>query len=142
MSDRSVLIIGFDGGTWTVLKPAMERGHMPFLKSLVDTGASGILESTIPAITPAAWGTFQTGRNPGANGVFSFSYWDRKSKNYLPINSTNLQQTIWQTVSKADKRVVSLNVPMTYPPQPVNGYVVSGILAPSLESSFTYPAEF
>lgn len=142
MNNRKVLIIGIDGGTWTVLKPAIEKGYMPFLKYLADEGASGILESTIPAITPAAWGTFQTGRNPGANGVFNFSYWDRKSKKYLPINSTNLQQTIWRTVSKAGKQVVSLNVPMTYPPQPVSGHVVSGILAPSLESSFTYPAEF
>ena len=142
MKPRKVLIVGIDGGTWTVLKPAMEQGYMPLLKSLVDEGASGILESTIPAITPAAWGTFQTGRNPGANGVFNFSYWDRKSKKYLPINSTNLQQTIWRTVSETGRQVVTLNVPMTYPPQPVNGYVVSGILAPSLESSFTYPAEF
>jgi predicted AlkP superfamily phosphohydrolase/phosphomutase len=136
------LIVGLDGGTWTVLRPAMEEGYMPFLKSLVDEGASGVLESTTPAITPAAWGTFQTGRNPGANGVYNFSYWDRKSKSYLPIDSTNLQQTIWQIVSKAGRQVVALNVPMTYPPQPVNGHIVSGILTPSLESPFTYPVEF
>jgi predicted AlkP superfamily phosphohydrolase/phosphomutase len=142
LSDRRVLIIGIDGGTWTVLKPAIDKGHMPFLKSLVDSGVSGILESTLPAITPAAWGTFQTGRNPGANGVYGFTWWDRESKNYLLVNSTSLQPTIWQILSKAGKRVVSLNVPMTYPPQPVNGYVVSGIDTPSLDSLFTYPAEF
>jgi predicted AlkP superfamily phosphohydrolase/phosphomutase len=139
---RKILIIGLDGGTWTVLKPAMEQGHMPFVKSLVDEGASGTLESTIPAITPAAWGTFQTGRNPGANGVYEFSCFDRQAKKFSPVNSTHLQKTLWQILSDAGKQVVSLNVPMTYPPQRVNGYVVSGILTPSLASSFTHPPEF
>ena len=139
---RKVLIIGIDGGTWTVLKPAMEQGYMPFLKSLVDNGASGILESTIPAITPAAWGTFQTGRNPGANGVYGFSCFDRQTKKFSPVNSTYLQKTLWQILSDAGRQVISLNVPMTYPPQPVNGYVISGILTPSIGSNFTYPKEF
>lgn len=141
MSKR-VLIIGLDGGSWTILKPAIEQGYMPFLKSLIDSGCSGILESTIPAITPAAWGTFQTGRNPGANGVYSFSYWDRTTKKFTLVNSTNLKQTIWQMLAKAGKRTVALNVPMTYPPQPVNGYTISGILTPSTQSNFTYPPEF
>jgi predicted AlkP superfamily phosphohydrolase/phosphomutase len=142
LNNRKILIIGIDGGTWTVLKPAMELGYMPFLKRLCDNGASGILESTIPAITPAAWGTFLTGRNPGANGVYEFSCFDRQTKKFSPVNSTCLQKTLWQILSDAGKQVVSLNVPMTYPPQPVNGYVVSCILTPSLASSFTYPPEF
>jgi predicted AlkP superfamily phosphohydrolase/phosphomutase len=142
LKERKVLLFGFDGGTWAVLHPAMEQGYMPFLKSLVENGSSGILESTIPAITPAAWGTFLTGRNPGANGVYEFSCFDRQTKTFSPVNSTCLQKTLWQILSDAGKRVVSLNVPMTYPPQPVNGYVVSCILTPSLASAFTYPPEF
>jgi len=50
--NRRVLIIGIDGGTWRVPRPAMEQGYTPRLKEVVDTGASGILKSTIPAITP------------------------------------------------------------------------------------------
>ena len=51
---RRVLIIGVDGGTWSVLGPAMEAGCMPCLKELLAGGAGGTLESTLPAITPAA----------------------------------------------------------------------------------------
>jgi predicted AlkP superfamily phosphohydrolase/phosphomutase len=142
VENRKVMIIGLDGGTWTVLRPAMEQGYMPFLKRLCNNGVSGVLESTIPAITPAAWGTFLTGRNPGANGVYEFSCFDRQTKTFSPVNSTCLQKTLWQILSDVGKRVVSLNVPMTYPPQPVNGYVVSCILTPSLASAFTYPPEF
>lgn len=139
-NEQSILIIGVDGGTWTILKPAMEHGYMPFLKSMVDKGASGILESTIPAITPAAWGTFQTGMNPGENGVHDFFQWDKRQKKTSIVNSENLRETIWEIASRTGKRVGVINVPMTYPPKPVNGYVIGGLLTPSLESEFTYPA--
>lgn len=139
MARRKVLIIGIDGGTWKLLKPAMDKGYMPYLKSLVEEGASGILESTKPAITPAAWGSFQTGVNPGKNGVFDFVIWDKKQKKPKLVNSSFLQKTIWEIASAAGKRVGVVNVPMTYPPRPVNGYMVTGILTPSLDSNFTYP---
>jgi len=141
MANRKVLIIGIDGGTWKVLKPAIEQGYMPCLKEMVERGASGVLISTIPAITPAAWGTFQTGVNPGANGVFDFSYWDKKQKRIRYVSSNSLQETIWQSASNYGKKVGVLNVPMTYPPYEVNGYMVTGILTPSIDSEFTYPAE-
>lgn len=138
---HKVLILGIDGGTWSALHPAMERGYMPFLKRLVDTGASGILESTIPAITPAAWGSFQTGMNPGDHGVFDFYRWDKTLKTLCLVQSHNLSLTMWDIAGRHGKKVGILNVPMTYPPKPVNGYLVSGILTPSLESDFTYPPQ-
>ena len=95
--NRKILIIGIDGGTWTVLTPAINQGFMPYLKSLVDSGASGILQSTIPAITPAAWGSFQTGVNPGVNGVFDFAYWD-KSENKAHYVSPGLKKKIISTI--------------------------------------------
>ena len=137
---HKVLIIGIDGGTWTVLQPALERGYMPFLKTLADSGASGVLKSTIPAITPAAWGSFQTGMNPGDNGVFDFYRWDKNRKTHHVVSSRDLALTIWDMAGRQGKKVGLLNVPMTYPPKPVNGYMITGIMTPSLDSPFTYPA--
>ena len=138
---RRILIIGIDGGTWRILQPAMEQGYMPHLKSLVDSGASGILESTIPAITPAAWSSFQTGMNPGETGVMDFYRWDKKQRQGTIVNSNSLPQTIWEYAGKAGKRVGVLNVPMTFPPRGINGYMITGLLTPGLGSQFTYPAE-
>ena len=61
---EKVLILGLDGATFDVLRPLMDAGRMPHLKRLVDGGASGVLRSTVPPITPAAWTTFMTGRSP------------------------------------------------------------------------------
>lgn len=135
------MIFGIDGGTWTVLKMAMEGGYMPFLKELVDSGASGILESTMPAITPAAWGSFQTGTNCGKTGVFDFAYWDKFSKKPHYVSSETLPVTIWEMASTVGKRVGVVNVPMTYPPRKINGCVITGIMTPSLKSDFTFPQE-
>jgi predicted AlkP superfamily phosphohydrolase/phosphomutase len=137
--NKKVLIIGLDSGTWDILTPAMDQGFMPNLKNLVDTGASGILKSTMPAITPAAWSCFQTGVNPGQNGVFNFSYWDKHLKTQKFVNSNSLATTIWDTASNIGKRVGLVNVPMTYPPYKINGCMVTGILTPSIKSDFTYP---
>lgn len=136
---RRVLIIGIDGGTWTVLEPAIAGGYMPTLGRLCREGARGNLHSTIPAITPAAWSTFQTGCNPGAHGVLDFSWLDRNTRKLNFVSSRNLRDTLWNRLSRSGYRIGVINVPMTYPPQPVNGYILSGILTPSLQSEFTYP---
>jgi predicted AlkP superfamily phosphohydrolase/phosphomutase len=140
MDERKILIIGLDGGTWDILHSAMDFGYMPFLKSLLNDGISGVLKSTMPPITPAAWGSFQTGLNPGKHGVFDFGVWDKRTKKLRIISSNYLPKTIWEILSENDKRVGVINVPMTYPPRKVNGCMVSdGLLTPSLESDFTYP---
>ncbi|MHC4185139.1 MAG: alkaline phosphatase family protein, partial [Planctomycetota bacterium] len=119
---RRVLIIGIDGGTWTILEPAIEQGHMPYLRSLRQAGSYGILQSTIPAITPAAWAAFQTGMNPGKTGVFDFCYWDIKQRRKRYVSSLSLERTIWERASQQGKRVAIINVPVTYPPKTINGY--------------------
>ncbi len=141
-NNNKVIIFGLDGCNWKILTPAIEKGYMPFLKSLVDNGSSGILKSTIPAITPAAWGSFLTGVKPEKNNVFNFSYWDKKTKQSHFVNSTHLQKTFAQIASNHNKNVSLINVPMTYPPQEINGYVVSGILTPSTNIDFTFPKDF
>ena len=55
ISRTKVLVVGLDGGNWTGLTPLLEAGIMPNLKSLIEGGSSGILESTIPPATAPAW---------------------------------------------------------------------------------------
>lgn len=135
-----ILIIGIDGASWGILKPAADEGYMPHLKDLIECGASGVLMSTKPAITPAAWASFQTGVNPGKTGIFDFTIVDRPARKFRLINSTMLPKTVWEIASENGKRLTIINVPLTYPPPSINGYVVSGIFTPSMKANFTYPA--
>lgn len=137
-----VLIIGLDGATFDVLDPMMETGRMPALRRFIDAGVAGILHSTKPPITPAAWTTFMTGKGPGRHGIVDFEKYDVRS-NELTFNSTYeiREKTLWEHLSDKGLRVGSINVPMTYPPRPVNGFMISGFETPSIEAEFTYPRE-
>ena len=138
-----VLIIGLDGATFDVLNPMIDAGRMPNLKALIDRGASGILESTKPPITPAAWTTFMSGKSPGTHGVIDFERYDVHTGR-LSFNTTLSiahVRTIWQILSDKGFKVGAVNVPMTYPPPAVNGFVITGFETPSTDVEFTYPAE-
>ncbi len=139
---RRVLIIGLDGATFDVLGPMIERGRMPNLAAIIREGASGVLNSTQPPITPAAWTTFMTGKGPGRHGIVDFERYDIRT-NRLTFNSTMeiREKTFWDILSEKGFRVGSINLPMTYPPKRVNGFMISGFDAPSMEAEFTFPRD-
>lgn len=141
LADR-LLIIGLDGATFDVLDPLMAAGRMPHLKRFIERGTAGILNSTKPPITPAAWTTFMTGKGPGQHGIVDFEKYDVLNHK-LTFNSTweIKEKTLWELLSDKGLRVGSINVPMTYPPKPVNGFMISGFETPSIEADFTYPRE-
>lgn len=139
---KRVLVVGLDGATFDIIKPLMNQGRMPNLERLIETGTSGILESTKPPITPAAWTTFMTGKGPGRHGIVDFEKYDVRT-NQLTFNSTYeiREKTIWEILSEKGFRVGSVNVPMTYPPRKVNGFMISGFETPSTDTEFTWPPE-
>ena len=140
---RRVLIIGLDGATFDVLNPLMAGGRLPRLEAFVEGGTSGVLRSTVPPITPAAWTTCLTGKHPGTHGIIDFERYDVRT-NALAFNTTRCLdkvRSIWQILGERGLKVGSVNVPMTYPPAAVNGFLISGFETPSIEADFTYPRE-
>ena len=140
-SFSKVLLVGLDGATFDVLNPLLDEGVMPELKALIETGVSGPLESTKPPITPAAWTTFMTGKGPGRHGIIDFLRYD-PAQHALSLNNNQKvsQKTIWEILGEKDYKVGSINVPMTFPPVPVNGFMISGFDTPPGQD-FTYPKE-
>lgn len=140
---KRVLVIGLDGATFDVLKPLIEDKKLPNLKNLIENGCYGNLLSTLPIHSGPAWTSFMTGKNPGKHGVFGF-FKPNKNNTYRGevINSWDIKtETIFHILSKANKIVGSVNLPLTYPPFEVNGFIVScGLLTPSNDENFTSPA--
>ncbi|MCA9979030.1 MAG: alkaline phosphatase family protein, partial [Anaerolineales bacterium] len=144
MMTPKVLAIGLDGGTYDLLLPLVEQGIMPHMAKFLQQGSWGRLESTIPPFTGTAWSTFATGLNPGQHGILSFQKHDRF--NYYEqivdfVDANQLHNPFWHTLGEAGKRVVIVNVPVTYPPRPVNGMMITGMMTPKNASQFTYPRE-
>jgi predicted AlkP superfamily phosphohydrolase/phosphomutase len=115
---------------------------MPYLYSLQQAGASGVLRSTLPPITPPAWASFQTGVLPGGHGIYGFQQIERSQDHWelkLVDASSMRARPFWHYLE--GQRVGIVNLPMTYPPAPVPGFLVTGFPTPSRHASFTFPSE-
>jgi predicted AlkP superfamily phosphohydrolase/phosphomutase len=140
-TELEVIAIGIDGASWQVLNLMMKAGAMPNFARVVDTGVSGNLTSTIPPISAPAWTSFMTGKNPGKHGIFLWA--EALNQQFVPVNARKIDgKTLWQLLGEGGKRVGVFNMPMTYPlpSYPINGFMITGSLTPSIESEFTYPA--
>lgn len=137
-----VLVIGLDGATFDLITPWVQQGLLPNVSRFMAEGCHAELRSIYNATSPLAWSTIVTGYNPGKHGIFYFTEKRRDSYGIRYINASfRKQKTIWKLLSESGKRVGVVNVPMTYPPEAVNGVMISGIDTPSTHNCFTYPPE-
>jgi len=124
-----MLVVGLDGATFDLIRPWAAAGHLPTLARLMEEGVHGELRSTLPPVTSPAWPSFMTGMNPGKHGVFDFIR--SRPGGFDMVNASYIAaKTLWQILSEAGRRVGVIAVPVTYPPSPVNGFMISGILSP------------
>ncbi len=137
-----VTIIGLDGASWTLFDPLIKSGDLPNLRKLVDTGASGVLMSTIPPVTASAWSSFYTGRTPGRHGVFDFRRrMGSESTNREWITSGNIGgPKIWEIVNAQGKNAGLINLPLTFPPVEMNGYMIGGMPVPPTRDDIGWPS--
>lgn len=134
-----VAVIGLDGATFDLLAPWMEEGLLPNLKKMRDEGYSSPLQSVIPPLSAPAWTTAITGVNPAKHGVFDFELVDRRR--FLPVPATSLDRkakAVWEYMTDSKRRSVVISVPVTTPPDPIEGVMISGF--PHLfQSGYTWP---
>lgn len=135
-----IVVIGLDGATFDLIKPWAEEGHLPVLQSILKAGAHGTLRSTVPPMTAPAWTSFATGCNPGKHRLYDWIAREPDSYRFTPVTALDgTAPPLYTLLSDYGRKVVALNVPMTYPPVPVNGVMVSGMPTPSTDVTFTYP---
>lgn len=119
-----IFILGLDGATFDLISPFIEQGHLPNLKKIMEKGMSGTLKSILPFASIPAWPSFYSGMNPGKLG-FYYHMKDIVGQYEKEIVQINTKISIWGEFSKYKKTVGVFNVPGTYPPKPVNGFMVS-----------------
>lgn len=133
-----VIVIGLDGGTLPLIETWVQKGELPAFSRIMEKGAYGNLRSTTPYYSAPAWVSLVTGCQPGKHGIYDFFRTDVFSKKII---SSRYRRTpaIWNILTDAGKQSIIVNVPGTYPPEKINGVMITGLLTPSPDSSFTYP---
>jgi predicted AlkP superfamily phosphohydrolase/phosphomutase len=136
-----VLVIGLDSATLDLVEPWAKQGKLPALAKLMADGMYGPLRSVMPVLSSAAWSSFMTGVNPGKHSIYDFMRRDPGTYRLrLVRREHNQAPSLWRLLSQEGKRVGVINVPMTYSPEEVNGFLVSGLGTPEFKP-FTFPPE-
>jgi predicted AlkP superfamily phosphohydrolase/phosphomutase len=129
-----VLLVGIDGATLRIAGPMLAEGRLPHLASLAREGVSGPLRSAIPISSPRIWNTIVTGKTPEKHGITDFARKDAEGQQHLFLSSDRRAHALWNIASDAGLSVGVVNFWNTYPPERVNGVMVSDhLLAKQVE---------
>jgi len=127
-----------------VINPLIKSGRLPNLARVVREGASGTLLSMEPSASPSLWTTIATGVGPDRHGIHNFvvpvggeaalhgpveeeGAWGRAS--VRPVTSTMRRApAFWNILGRYDRRVGVVGWLVTWPAEPVNGFIVSTYL--------------
>jgi predicted AlkP superfamily phosphohydrolase/phosphomutase len=140
---QRVLLLGLDCASPHLIFDQF-TDELPTLRSLMQRGTWGELESSIPCITVPAWASMTSSRDPGVLGIYGFR--NRADWSYDALTTANssavTQPRVWDIIGDAGKSSLIMNVPQTYPVKPINGHLLSCFLTPNTGAQFAYPAIF
>lgn len=122
-----VLMVALDAAEPRLIEQWIADGVLPNLERLRARGGYGRLASTADWLAGSPWPTFYTGTLPAEHGLYDFLQWRaehmalaRPGPDWLPL------RPFWRDVSEAGRRVLVIDVPMTFPPEPLGGVEISG----------------
>lgn len=131
-----IVFIGLDGVPYGLIRDLTDRGLMPNIKRVRDSGTFKVLQSSIPEISNVSWSSIITGKNPGEHGIYGFT--DLIPNTYtmrFPSYKDLQAKPFWHK-----KKSVIINVPATYPVSEMKGIIISGFVSPDLDRA-VYPRE-
>lgn len=148
---KKAIVIGLDGLEPTIVEAMLERGELPNLARIRQSGCYSRLRTTYPAQTPVAWSSFATGTNPGGHGIFDFiardpatylpdaalSRFERPKSAFAAPQVVNQRKGVplWQTLSEAGVASLVLRCPCTFPPDQFHGRILAGVGVPDLRGA-------
>ena len=100
-----VLLIGWDAADWDVINPLMDRGEMPNLESLVNTGVMGNLSTLYPELSPMLWTSIATGKRAFKHGIHGFTEPDPLGNGVRPVtNLSRKTKALWNILCQNGKK--------------------------------------
>jgi predicted AlkP superfamily phosphohydrolase/phosphomutase len=132
---KKIVVLGIDGVPYSFLKEGILNGKFPNIEKICEEGV-GLKQynSVYPTVSSVAWTSYMTGKNPGEHSIYGFV--DRDCSPFrlkIPLGSDRTAKTLWKEASEKGKKVLVMNVPVTYPPEEVNGILISGFLTTSVQ---------
>jgi predicted AlkP superfamily phosphohydrolase/phosphomutase len=136
-----VCVIGLDGVPYSMIRNLAQKGVMPTIDKLIQSGHLHKMKASLPEISSVSWTNFMTGTNPGTHGIFGFTdlkenTYDLRFPNFLDVKT----DTFWDKLGEMKKMSVVINQPSTYPARKINGILISGFVAIEMAKAVSPPA--
>lgn len=157
---RRVIVLGLDGLDPCLARAAMREGRLPNLRRLKETGGFRPLATVIPSMSPVAWSSFATGAGAGKHNIFDFLSRDprthlpqlsssrvspprrslRLGRLTLPLGRPRVEllrrsKAFWRVLGENGVKASVLRVPVTFPPEKVDGRMLSAMCVPDLRGT-------
>ncbi len=159
---KKMLILGIDGMDPQITRRLMLAGKLPHLAKLANNGTFTNLGTTIPPQSPVAWGSFATGTDPGAFGIFEFLHRNPKTyypqfsmsdtipaSNFLPLGKYRIPlssakyvnklkgKPFWDYLEQHDVAATVFKIPVNFPTDESSQQrMMSGMGTPSLRGGY------
>ena len=138
---KKLLIIGIDGASFDVINPMIKERKLPTIAKLMEEGVSFEIFSSRPSVTCTAWPSLVTGKNPGNHGIIDWHYYRSNYTEHFHNGKDIKGKRFWDYLGDEGIKNAIINVPITYPPYKINGYMISGFPSVGEQVQFTYPKE-
>lgn len=160
-SGRRVIVLGFDGMDYELVRQLMEAGRLPAFARLARDGAFSPLETTVPPQSPVAWSTFITGLDPGGHGIFDFLHRNpdtmapyfstaeasaaertlKVGRWQVPLAGGSIEllrhgQPFWEVLEARGIETTIVRMPANFPPSGTATRELSGMGTPDLIGSY------
>src|ERR1051326_3442509 len=134
-----LLVIGWDGASWEQVHPLLDRGRLPNLLRLVESGSSGTLTGLAPALEPIVWTTLAPGGFAEEHGVLAPLEIRPDRGGVQPAGRRSWRApSFWEILSAAGLRTAIVNWPATNPATQWPGIVVDERFATPTAADFAH----
>jgi predicted AlkP superfamily phosphohydrolase/phosphomutase/tetratricopeptide (TPR) repeat protein len=121
-----LLMIGWDAADWKVASPLVDRGELPNLQRLIESGVMADLATMQPPLSPMLWTTIATGHRPDTHGILGFTELDPETDEVRPSTCLSRRcRALWNIASQTGRQVRVVNWLASHPAEPVAGVCVS-----------------
>lgn len=121
-----VLLIGWDGADWQMIRPLLAAGQMPNLDSLIRRGVSGNLATIQPVLSPMLWTSIATGKRADKHGICGFLEPKPDRSGVRPVTSTSRRcKALWNVLTQAGLKSQVVSWFASHPAEPINGSIVT-----------------
>ena len=123
VDEPRLLLVGWEVADWQLLHPLIDKGELPVLEQLVNTGSSGTIFAPPPPVTAAQWTTIATGKRSWQHRIHVAH--QGTLPHLAPVDAEHRTSlTLWEILTSQGHSTVSVGWPATHGSS-TSGVVVS-----------------